>query len=206
MKIYGSLLQKCISSSLLFSCKWSNRNVTASSTSAVSTGEGELSAGKKVLLTWDTLGSIFSSPLVVWKYWSIACSAGKGVLFKSEVFQCLWCPGSCSVAVSWLRIKHRGCVGLYQQRVCGEQAETQTVAGHGHPQQASPGPWEDAPAVSRDGLMPSPQPGCPRPGASGEKLLKRGTWSTGMRSRQFWIHSLDLFSHDAHIKIAVLKP
>lgn len=104
-------------------------------TSAVCAGEGELLAHKKMLLVWDTRGNIFYPPLVFWKHWIITWNTfpmeygfwkpcnhyiGEGVLFKSGAFPCLWCPGSCSVAVSKLHIKFRGWVGLHQQRVCGE--------------------------------------------------------------------------------------
>lgn len=96
---------------------------------------------------------------------------------------------------------------LHRPRLCGEQAETQTMAGDGHPQQASPGLWEDAPVVSRDGLMPSPQPGCPRPGAT-RRSWSSAAQSTGTRSGHqgggfgytHWTCSAKM-----HMKIAVLK-
>lgn len=82
-----------------------------------------------------------------------------------------------------------------------EQAETRTMAGGGHPQQASPGLWEDAPAVRRDGMMPSPQPGCPGPGAlwagAGQAWYTERGDELQVSGRCFWILSLDLFSQDA---------
>lgn len=74
--------------------------------------------------------------------------------------------------------------------------------GDGHPQEASPGLWEDAPVVSRDGLMPSPQPGCLRPGATrgGAGQAQHAEHGDALQAsgRRFWISSLDSFSQGAH--------
>lgn len=117
----------------------------------------------------------------------------------------LWKLLCCSLLTPY---QVQGLWWLHQQMVCGEQAETQTMAGDGCPQQARAGLWEDAPVVSRDGLIPSPQPGCPRPGATWEELVKCSTQSVGTRSRHqggglgytHWTYSAKM-----PMKIAVLK-
>jgi len=61
----GSRLQiPCDSSSLLFSCKGSNRVVIVSRVPAVSAGKVVLSGCKEMLLTCMILGKVFSFSLV----------------------------------------------------------------------------------------------------------------------------------------------